>query len=176
MLVHYPQSYAWKRCCASGHAPLSFSKKKKLFEKRTKADSEVLYLVNSKRIGKPMTTADKRRVWFELNQKKYAPVFLDQVKPRMTLWAQALQEDQLPPPRLPEIALAGRSNCGKSTLVNYLSGRAAADVRKEPGSTREVMFWKLGKPSMLCVVDLPRYGFALAPKETRIQWTEFTLW
>lgn len=165
-----------RQCSKDGHAPVSFTKQKKVIERRLKADPEVTHLLTQKKIGKPVTQADRRRVWFELQNKQYAPVFLNQLKPRMTLWTTALKEEELPPPRLPEIALAGRSNCGKSTLTNYLSGRAHADVRRIPGSTRELTFWKLGTPNTLCVVDLPGYGYAVAPKETRHQWTEFTLW
>lgn len=161
---------------ASGHKPLSYTSQKRIMERKIKVDAAIVHKLAEKRIGKPVTTADRRRVWFELNQKKYAPVFLNQIKPRMTLWAKALKEEELPPAKLPEIALAGRSNSGKSTLVNYLSGRAAADIRRIPGSTRELTFWKLGKPNTLCMVDLPGYGFAEAPNETRTQWTEFTLW
>lgn len=167
---------SFTRRTKDGHAPVSYTKQKKIVERHTKSDPEVTRLIAEKKVGKPITQADRRRVWFEHNNKQYAPIFLNQLKPRMTLWAKALKEEELPPPRLPEIALAGRSNCGKSTLTNYLSGRAHADVRRIPGSTRELTFWRLGTPNTLCIVDLPGYGYAVAPKETRHQWTEFTLW
>eukprot|EP00438_Fugacium_kawagutii_P000032 Skav208218 [mRNA] locus=scaffold3686:49511:49888:- [translate_table: standard] len=94
----------------------------------------------------------------------------------MKLWAAALHESQLPLARLPEVAVCGRSNSGKSTLINYLCGQYCANMRRAPGSTMELYFWKVGRPAQLCLVDLPGYGFAEAPDEKRLQWTEFTLW
>lgn len=82
----------------------------------------------------------------------------------------------MPLPRLPEVALAGRSNSGKSSLINFLCGHHSAKMKKVPGSTTEIVFWKIGRPTQLCLVDLPGYGFAYTPRETRLQWTEFTLW
>jgi GTP-binding protein len=71
--------------------------------------------------------------------------------------------DQLPPPELPEIAFAGRSNVGKSSLINALVGRSGlARSSSEPGRTREVNFFILD--GRLRLVDLPGYGFARAPR------------
>ncbi|CAE8586221.1 unnamed protein product, partial [Polarella glacialis] len=98
------------------------------------------------------------------------------VKPRMRFWTAALEESQMPLARLPEVAVCGRSNSGKSTLVNYLCGRHSAHVKRMPGSTTELVFWQIGRPAQLCLVDLPGYGFANAAEEKRLQWTEFTLW
>jgi GTP-binding protein len=73
--------------------------------------------------------------------------------------------DQLPPPNLPEIAFAGRSNVGKSSLINALVGRhGLARASNEPGRTREVNFFLLDDKVRL--VDLPGYGFARASKKT----------
>jgi len=79
----------------------------------------------------------------------------------------AARMDQLPAPDLPEVAFAGRSNVGKSSLINALVGRRdLARSSSEPGRTREVNFFGLGEGARL--VDLPGYGFAKAPKaETR---------
>jgi len=118
----------FRQCDASGHRPLSFTSKKRIGERRVKVEAAIVHKLAEKRIGQAVTTADRKRTWVELQVKKYAPVFLNQLKPRMTLWAEALKEDELPPPRLPEVAIIGRSNSGKSTLTNYLSGRAAAAV------------------------------------------------
>jgi GTP-binding protein len=75
----------------------------------------------------------------------------------------AAQIDQLPPPDLPEIAFAGRSNVGKSSLINGLVGRSGlARSSSEPGRTREVNFFLLDRRIRL--VDLPGYGFAKASK------------
>jgi GTP-binding protein len=77
------------------------------------------------------------------------------------------QIDQLPAPDLPEIAFAGRSNVGKSSLINGLVNRAGlARSSSEPGRTREVNFFILD--ARVRLVDLPGYGFAKAGKgETR---------
>ena len=75
------------------------------------------------------------------------------------------QIDQLPPPDLPEIAFAGRSNVGKSTLINGLVNRhGLARASNEPGRTREVNFFVLDEKIRL--VDLPGYGFARASHTT----------
>ena len=73
--------------------------------------------------------------------------------------------EQLPDPDLPEISFAGRSNVGKSSLINGLVGMAKlARASNEPGRTREVNFFDLdGK---LRLVDLPGYGWAKASKDT----------
>jgi GTP-binding protein len=75
----------------------------------------------------------------------------------------AAQIDQLPPPDLPEIAFAGRSNVGKSSLINGLVARPGlARSSSEPGRTREVNFFVLD--GRIRLVDLPGYGFAKASK------------
>lgn len=77
----------------------------------------------------------------------------------------------LPKARLPEAALVGRSNAGKSSLINALTGRRAlARVSDTPGRTREINFFRLGNRLML--VDLPGYGYARAPKEMARQWQD----
>lgn len=149
---------------------------KKLREKAAVPSHDLLRYLAENKIGKVVTQADRRALWYDLTYRRYAPTFLSQVKPRMRFWTAALEKEQLPLPRLPEVAIAGRSNSGKSTLVNYLCGRHSALVKREPGSTRELVFWQIGRPAQLCLVDLPGYGYAHAPQETRLQWTEFTLW
>ncbi len=73
--------------------------------------------------------------------------------------------DQLPEPDLPEIAFAGRSNVGKSSLINGLVGmHKLARASNEPGRTREVNFFDLDGKMRL--VDLPGYGWAKASKST----------
>jgi GTP-binding protein len=77
----------------------------------------------------------------------------------------------LPPPGVPEIAFAGRSNVGKSSLINKVAGRRAiARVSNTPGRTQQVNFFQVD--DRLIVVDLPGYGYAAAPKETVAGWTE----
>lgn len=77
----------------------------------------------------------------------------------------------LPPMQGIEIALAGRSNVGKSSLVNALTGRKAlARTSVTPGRTQELIFFRLGP--QLTLVDMPGYGFAKAPKDKVDAWTE----
>ncbi|HXR87176.1 MAG TPA: ribosome biogenesis GTP-binding protein YihA/YsxC [Stellaceae bacterium] len=84
--------------------------------------------------------------------------------------AGATNDEAIPPDSLPEIAFVGRSNVGKSSLVNALTGQSAlARVSKTPGRTRQINFFALGERLML--VDLPGYGYAEAPKREIARWT-----
>ena len=77
----------------------------------------------------------------------------------------------LPPPGPPEIALAGRSNVGKSSALNALAGRKAlARTSKTPGRTQTINFYTLGDAGLL--VDLPGYGYARVPQALRERWSE----
>jgi GTP-binding protein len=84
--------------------------------------------------------------------------------------AGAARLEDLPPDDLPEVAFAGRSNVGKSSLLNALTGRRAlARTSNTPGRTREVNFFELDGRLML--VDLPGYGYAKAPKQAIKRWS-----
>jgi len=76
---------------------------------------------------------------------------------------------QAAPDTLPQVAVAGRSNCGKSSLINALVGRKKlARVSQVPGKTREINFYRINDRFFL--TDLPGYGFARAPEGAREQW------
>ncbi|MBR6790987.1 MAG: YihA family ribosome biogenesis GTP-binding protein [Oscillospiraceae bacterium] len=78
---------------------------------------------------------------------------------------------QLPPSKLPEIAFAGRSNVGKSSLINKLLGRKAiARVSSVPGKTATINFFDLDKK--LHLVDLPGYGYAKVGHQEKLRWAE----
>jgi GTP-binding protein len=84
--------------------------------------------------------------------------------------AGAASPSALPPEGLPEIAFVGRSNVGKSSLVNALTGRRMlARISNTPGRTRQINFFDLGGRLML--VDLPGYGYAAASKSAVNSWT-----
>ena len=77
--------------------------------------------------------------------------------------------DGLPPADRPEVCFAGRSNVGKSSLINALTGRRAlARTSNTPGRTQEINYFTLGAQAYL--VDLPGYGFAEAPKPVVERW------
>lgn len=81
----------------------------------------------------------------------------------------AHRPEQIPPPGLPEIAVAGRSNSGKSSLINCVTERRGlARVSGQPGRTQALNFFSLGEALLL--VDLPGYGFARASKGAKARW------
>jgi GTP-binding protein len=77
----------------------------------------------------------------------------------------------LPDPGVPEIAFAGRSNVGKSSLLNGLTNRSSlARTSNTPGRTQELNIFEVGAPVRLRLVDMPGYGFARAPKDLARRW------
>jgi len=77
----------------------------------------------------------------------------------------------LPNPDVPEIAFAGRSNVGKSSLLNALTNRKGlARTSNTPGRTQELNFFDVGEPIRMRLVDMPGYGFAEAPKDLARRW------
>jgi len=77
----------------------------------------------------------------------------------------------LPDASVPEVAFAGRSNVGKSSLLNALTGRnALARTSNTPGRTQELNFFDVGTPLAFRLVDMPGYGFAKAPKDVVKKW------
>ncbi len=77
----------------------------------------------------------------------------------------------LPAADYPEIAFAGRSNVGKSSLLNKLTNRnGLARTSNTPGRTQELNFFDVGEPVQFRLVDMPGYGFAKAPKDVVRKW------
>ncbi|KAM7496373.1 hypothetical protein LguiA_020787 [Lonicera macranthoides] len=91
---------------------------------------------------------------------------------KLTFFAAAKVSSSLPPLDLPEIAFAGRSNVGKSSLLNALTRQwGVVRTSDKPGLTQTINFFTLGPK--LCLVDLPGYGFAYAKEEVKEAWEEF---
>ena len=84
---------------------------------------------------------------------------------------------QFPPPSAPEIAFVGRSNVGKSSLINALVGSKIAKTSNTPGRTQTINFFQVRRPGKprpdFVFADLPGYGFARVPKEITAQWAKF---
>jgi GTP-binding protein len=110
-------------------------------------------------------TPEERADWIEAGRLLFAgPIDFERGVPSMEF---------LPDSSLPEVSFAGRSNVGKSTLINALTGRnKLARASTEPGRTRELNFFRMG--DRLRLVDLPGYGYAKASKSDIGRWTALT--
>ncbi|MFC0409411.1 ribosome biogenesis GTP-binding protein YihA/YsxC [Roseomonas elaeocarpi] len=115
-------------------------------------------------LGGPADAAE-RRAWLEAGRLLFA-------RPcRFTYASQRI--DQLPAFTLPEVAFCGRSNVGKSSLVNALTGqKTLARVSNTPGRTKQLNFFELGEEGRgrLTLVDMPGYGYAQAAKQVKEDW------
>src|ERR1700761_5266215 len=84
---------------------------------------------------------------------------------------------QFPPPSTPEIAFLGRSNVGKSSLINALVGSKIAKTSSTPGRTQTINFFEIRRPGKprpdWIFADLPGYGYARVPKELTAEWPKF---
>ena len=87
----------------------------------------------------------------------------------VSLEAVAVKKEQYPTTGLPEVAFAGKSNVGKSSLINCMINRKAlARTSQNPGKTRTINFYNI--EDLLYFVDLPGYGYAKAPKSEQQKW------
>ena len=87
------------------------------------------------------------------------------------LFCTAFTKQQLPPAENPEIVMVGRSNVGKSTLINALLGRNVAKVSSTPGKTRSINFYKIESDGdTFTLVDIPGYGYAARSFDERKTW------
>ncbi|MDY0307731.1 MAG: ribosome biogenesis GTP-binding protein YihA/YsxC [Desulfovibrionaceae bacterium] len=90
----------------------------------------------------------------------------------LTIVKTAFLADQMGGVELPQVALAGRSNVGKSSLINCLAGRRQlAKTSATPGKTRSLNYYEVA-PQGYCLVDLPGYGYARCSKAERDKWAE----
>jgi GTP-binding protein len=100
------------------------------------------------------------------------------MKPHVQFLTSAASPEQFPQTQAPEIAFLGRSNVGKSSLLNSLTGSRIAHVSSTPGRTRTINFFSLrwsrrqANPDLL-LVDLPGYGYARISREVSASWAAF---
>jgi GTP-binding protein len=89
---------------------------------------------------------------------------------KCTFLASAYEEDQLPELKMTEVAIVGRSNVGKSSLINALfNGKKLAKVSSTPGKTASINFFCID--DQFCLVDLPGYGYAKVNESTKKKWS-----
>jgi len=113
----------------------------------------------------PLTKEEERAL--ALREKAAARLFSG----RVDFLLSAPQLKFLPEATVPEIAFAGRSNVGKSSLLNALTGRKSiARASVTPGRTQELNFFEVGEPTQFRLVDMPGYGFAKAPVKVVERW------
>lgn len=143
--------------------------KNKLF-RMTPVDQKVLDHINKLKLGRrrglqPITSSQRK------NQFKEIRTDVDKIwEKKLTFVGGATAMESFLPESLPEIAFIGRSNVGKSSLINVLTSQHQVRVSDTPGETRQINWYRLSNHVML--VDLPGYGFAYASEERIKEWTE----
>ncbi|KAJ1737831.1 hypothetical protein LPJ72_000129 [Coemansia sp. Benny D160-2] len=133
---------------------------RKLFE-RLQPDEKTMEMLDMHRLGMEKEGRFVRRRWFGYQEPEVS-------LPRLAFFAGAQSSKSFPSASLPEIGFVGRSNVGKSTLVNQVCGSAAARISDRPGLTQQINFYTARDDFHL--VDMPGYGFAFAKEEERVGW------
>jgi GTP-binding protein len=96
---------------------------------------------------------------------------MSSLRPRVELVVSAADQAAFPPPSLPEIAVVGRSNVGKSSLINSLVSQDVAHTSRTPGRTRLINWFRVhAKGGAFFLVDLPGYGYAKVPRGMKASW------
>lgn len=113
---------------------------------------------------------DVRHHYVEDKTRKDSIAFT-QGKPLLLLTT-ASRVEEFPPESLPEICVIGRSNVGKSSLVNTLTNTAKAVTSDKPGETQSLFWYSL--PDIVHLVDLPGYGFSFSSEERKQSWAATT--
>ena len=122
------------------------------------------------RIDPAAARAEAKRVAWDIENARR--LFAGPVEFRLS----APELEFLPAPDVAEIAFAGRSNVGKSSLLNALTGRQGlARASNTPGRTQELNFFDVGEPRVFRLVDMPGYGYAEAPKDLVARWKRLIL-
>ncbi|EFA78171.1 Putative GTP-binding protein [Heterostelium album PN500] len=142
--------------------------------KQTKFEQNVLKTIEERNVGKikiskPARGKTKLDVLRDRSKFKLPTYFHS----KFVYVASAKSKESFIPEKLPEVAFIGRSNVGKSSIINAITQRGQAKTSDKPGFTQSINWYELG--STLYIVDLPGYGFAFAKSQKVDQWNQLTL-
>ncbi|KAI7829107.1 P-loop containing nucleoside triphosphate hydrolase protein, partial [Kickxella alabastrina] len=128
---------------------------------RLQADPNTIDKLDMLGLGSEKRGRFERKKWFRYDEP-------DVKLPHISFFAGAQVAASFPAASLPEIGFVGRSNVGKSTLINQICGSSAARVSDKPGMTQQINFYTADNDFHL--VDMPGYGFAFAKDDERQAW------